>query len=58
MAEKILARKIEAIKGTGAELVTTGNPGCLMQIRNGCKAAGLTCEVLHPMELIARQLAN
>ncbi|MEI6233223.1 MAG: heterodisulfide reductase-related iron-sulfur binding cluster [Planctomycetota bacterium] len=56
MAEKILARKIEAIKGTGAELVSTGNPGCLMQIRNGCKAAGLTCEVLHPMELIARQL--
>ena len=58
MAAKILARKIEAIKGTGAELVTTGNPGCLMQIRNGCKAAGLTCEVLHPMELIARQIAS
>lgn len=56
MAGKILARKIEAIKGTGAELVTTGNPGCLMQIRNGCKAAGLKCEVLHPMELLARQL--
>ena len=56
MAAKILARKIEAIKETGAELVTTGNPGCLMQIRNGCKAAGLSCEVLHPMELIARQL--
>ena len=56
MAGKILARKIEAIKGTGAELVTTGNPGCLMQIRNGCKAANLKCEVLHPMELLARQL--
>ncbi len=56
MAEKILARKIAAIKGTGAELVATGNPGCLMQIRNGCKAAGLSCEVLHPMELLARQL--
>jgi len=56
MAGKILARKIEAIKGTGAELVTTGNPGCLMQIRNGCKAAGLTCTVLHPMELLAGQL--
>jgi len=56
MAAKILARKIEAIAGTKAELVTTGNPGCLMQIRNGCKAAGLTCEVLHPMELLARQL--
>ena len=57
MAGKILARKIEAIAGTKAELVTTGNPGCLMQIRNGCKAAGLSCEVLHPMELLARQLS-
>ena len=56
MADKILARKIEAIKNTGAEIVVTGNPGCLMQIRNGCKAAGLSCEVLHPMELLARQI--
>ncbi|HYG74570.1 MAG TPA: heterodisulfide reductase-related iron-sulfur binding cluster [Planctomycetota bacterium] len=56
MAGKVLARKIEAIAGTKAELVSTGNPGCLMQIRNGCKAAGLSCEVLHPMELLARQL--
>ena len=56
MANAVLARKVEAIKNTGAELVTTGNPGCLMQIRNGCKAAGLLCEVLHPMELLARQV--
>ena len=56
MAGKILKRKIDAIAGTKAEIVATGNPGCLMQIRNGCKAAGLTCEVLHPMEILARQL--
>jgi glycolate oxidase iron-sulfur subunit len=56
MSAKILARKIEAIKATGAQIVTTGNPGCLMQIRGGCKAAGLACEVLHPMELLARQI--
>jgi glycolate oxidase iron-sulfur subunit len=56
MSSKVLARKVEAIKSTGAEIVTTGNPGCLMQIRAGCKAAGLACEVLHPMELIARQI--
>jgi glycolate oxidase iron-sulfur subunit len=56
MANKILARKVEAIAGTKADIVTTGNPGCLMQIRNGCKAANLPCEVIHPMELLARQL--
>jgi glycolate oxidase iron-sulfur subunit len=56
MAGKILARKIEAIRGTGAEIVSTGNPGCLMQIKNGCAKAGLACEVVHPMTLLARQL--
>jgi len=58
MAGKVLARKIDAIKSTGAEIVVTGNPGCLLQIRQGCKQAGLSCEVLHPMELFARALPN
>ncbi|MGD0091092.1 MAG: (Fe-S)-binding protein, partial [Planctomycetota bacterium] len=56
MAAKVLARKIAAIKETGADIVATGNPGCLLQIRHGCRQAGLACEVLHPMEVLARQL--
>ncbi len=56
MSGKVLERKIEAIRQTGAQIVVTGNPGCLLQIRQGCKAAGLACEVLHPMELFARAL--
>lgn len=58
MSRKVLARKVEAIRGTGARVVLTGNPGCLLQIRQGCKAAGLACEVLHPMELFARALPD
>ncbi|MCW8130313.1 MAG: 4Fe-4S dicluster domain-containing protein [Planctomycetota bacterium] len=57
MSRAVLARKIDAIKGTGADVVLTGNPGCILQIRQGCKAAGLACEVLHPMELFARAIA-
>jgi len=56
MAGRILARKVEAIRQTGAEIVATGNPGCLFQIQHGCREAGLKCEVLHPMEVLARQL--
>lgn len=56
MAAKVLARKIEAIKSTRAEIVATGNPGCLLQIQHGCRQAGLTCEVLHPLEVLARQM--
>jgi glycolate oxidase iron-sulfur subunit len=56
MSRAVLARKIDAIKTTGADVVLTGNPGCILQIRQGCKAAGLPCEVLHPMELFARAI--
>ena len=57
MSQRILARKIEAIRATKAGIVLTGNPGCLIQIQHGCREAGLTCEVLHPMELMARALS-
>lgn len=56
MSRAVLRRKVEAIRSTGAEIVLTGNPGCLLQIRQGCKEMGLSCEVLHPMELLARAL--
>ena len=58
MSAQVLARKIEAIKSTCADVVLTGNPGCIMQIRRGCQEAGFACEVLHPMELFARALPS
>ncbi|MBE7463776.1 MAG: 4Fe-4S dicluster domain-containing protein [Planctomycetes bacterium] len=56
MSKQVLARKVAAIAGTGARIVLTGNPGCILQIRQGCRDAGLDVEVLHPMELFARAL--
>jgi glycolate oxidase iron-sulfur subunit len=53
LSGKVAARKIDAIKRSGASIVATGNPGCLMQIRNGVAAAGLDVKVVHPIELLA-----
>jgi glycolate oxidase iron-sulfur subunit len=53
LSGRVANRKIEAIKRSGAALVATGNPGCLMQIRAGVKAAGLDVKVVHPVELLA-----
>jgi glycolate oxidase iron-sulfur subunit len=53
LAGRIASRKIAAIVRSGAKLVATGNPGCLLQIRNGVKAAGLPVDVVHPVELLA-----
>jgi glycolate oxidase iron-sulfur subunit len=54
MADRLLARKIDRIVETGARIVVTGNPGCLLQIAKGARARGLALEVLHPVELLAR----
>jgi glycolate oxidase iron-sulfur subunit len=54
MAEKLLQRKLDHIKATGAEIVATGNPGCLLQIQNGVAARGGRIEVVHPVTLLAR----
>jgi len=53
LSGRVANRKIEAIRKSGATIVATGNPGCLMQIRNGVKAAGLDVKVVHPIELLA-----
>jgi glycolate oxidase iron-sulfur subunit len=54
MAEKLLQRKIDHIAATGATVVATGNPGCLLQIQNGLRTRGIEVEVAHPVSLLAR----
>jgi len=47
MAERLQQRKIENILKTGAQVVVTTNPGCLLQIRVGLRKAGSKIEALH-----------
>jgi glycolate oxidase iron-sulfur subunit len=53
LSRAIAAKKIEAIRRSGAAIVATGNPGCLLQIRAGVAAAALPVRVVHPVELLA-----
>ena len=52
MSRAVLQRKVEAILAVSPDYVTTGNPGCAMQIGAGLKAAGSTIPVVHPVELL------
>jgi glycolate oxidase iron-sulfur subunit len=58
MSAQLLARKVQAIRDSAPQVVATGNPGCLLQIGAGVRAAGLPVEVLHPIELLARAYAR
>ena len=51
-ADRLGGRKVERIVETGAELVATGNPGCMLQISAGLRAAGSPVRVLHPVSLL------
>jgi glycolate oxidase iron-sulfur subunit len=48
----VLAPKLAHIAETRAALVTTGNPGCLMQIGAGLRQAGSDVRVVHPVDLL------
>jgi glycolate oxidase iron-sulfur subunit len=54
MADKLLQRKVDHIAATGATLVATGNPGCLLQIQNGLRQRGLNVDAVHPVSLLAQ----
>ena len=56
MAAELGRRKIERIRETGARVVATGNPGCIMQISQQALEGGLTLEVMHPVTLLSQAL--
>jgi glycolate oxidase iron-sulfur subunit len=58
LSAKVTARKLDAIRRSGAQIVATGNPGCLMQIGNAARAAGLPIRVAHPIVLLAEAYAR
>ena len=54
MSQAVLAQKVAGIADASPRpgIMTTGNPGCLMQIGGGLHAAGLPIQVAHPVELL------
>ena len=52
MSGAVLERKLRSLAAVDPDLVATGNPGCLMQLRAGLERAGLRARVVHPVELL------
>lgn len=53
-AQELLDRKMRHIAALEPQLIVTGNPGCMLQLRYGVMQHKLAVEVLHPVELLAR----
>ncbi len=54
MSERLGVRKMDFIASTGAEVVATGNVGCILQIARKVKERGSPIEVVHPVDLLDR----
>lgn len=58
MAEALRADKLEALRGCGATLLVSSNIGCAIHLAAGLRAAGAALEVVHPVVLLERQIAE
>lgn len=52
LSDAILRDKLSSIRESGAEIVATANPGCIMQIGAGLLMNGLNVTVVHPIDLL------
>jgi glycolate oxidase iron-sulfur subunit len=52
VSDRVLEPKLANIAATGAALVATGNPGCLMQIGAGLHQSGIPARAVHPVDLL------
>lgn len=54
MSDRLGNRKADRIEATGANVVATGNVGCILQIARTLRERGSSIEVVHPIDLLDR----
>jgi glycolate oxidase iron-sulfur subunit len=52
MSMQILAGKMESVNSTGADIIATANPGCLLQLQAGVRLHGSKQRVMHVVEIL------
>ncbi len=52
MSLRVLESKMEAVAATGADVLATANPGCLIQLDYGARRAGLPLRVRYVTDLL------
>jgi len=51
-AKELGDRKVRNVLATTPDIVASGNPGCLLQLRSGIRLAGSQVPVVHMVELV------
>ncbi|PKN13120.1 MAG: (Fe-S)-binding protein [Deltaproteobacteria bacterium HGW-Deltaproteobacteria-4] len=56
MSDRILQRKLDTIAASGADVLVTSNPGCLLQLKKGLAEQLPGVRILHLTELLLQSL--
>jgi glycolate oxidase iron-sulfur subunit len=56
MSKDLLDRKMADVASTGAQVVVSANPGCLLQLEWGVKRTNLDVQVKHVTQVLAEAL--
>jgi glycolate oxidase iron-sulfur subunit len=51
---EVLAVKMRELAKVRPDVIATGNPGCLIQLKEGARRCGIRAEVVHPIVLLDR----
>jgi glycolate oxidase iron-sulfur subunit len=57
MSDRILQRKLETVRASGAEVLVTSNPGCLLQLKKGLAEQMPGVRLMHLTEILAESIS-
>lgn len=52
LSSRLLRNKMERVMATGADVVATANPGCMMQLETGVRTQGVDIPVMHVVDVL------
>jgi glycolate oxidase iron-sulfur subunit len=58
MAMTVLKSKMDYVNKTGAEVIVTANPGCMLQLKAGVELHGRWQHVAHVVEILDEAYKN
>jgi glycolate oxidase iron-sulfur subunit len=58
MAMAVLEKKMQSVNSTGAEVIATANPGCMLQLEAGVRLHGRSQRVMHVVEILDEAYRN
>ena len=56
MSDRILQRKLDTVHSSGAEVLVTSNPGCLLQLKKGLADQLPDVKIMHLTEVLAASM--